>query len=68
MDGSWLDLLRLDSCGDFMMETIEQFLARGGQIKVLDTKDRALHCPNREFSIVSAGARERKQYEEGRRV
>ena len=50
------------------VETVEQFLARGGEITVLDTTERAVKDPNREFSIVSAGARERKQYEEGNRA
>lgn len=46
------------------METVEQFLARGGEITVLDTTERAVKDPNREFSICSAGVRERKKFEE----
>lgn len=46
------------------METVEQFIARGGRVHKLATTDRALTCPNREFSIVSQGQRERKQQQE----
>lgn len=45
-------------------ETYEDFLARGGRHQILATTDRALTCPNREFSIVSQGERERKRQQE----
>lgn len=44
-------------------ETPEEYLARGNKITVLDPTERSIKDPNREFSICSAGARERKRAE-----
>lgn len=47
-----------------MKDEIERFLASGGHIERLDITERANPHPNREFSIVSQGQRERKQHKE----